>query len=53
MLGSPCVRGVAEKNKNDDLITVLSSAGPVAAETCESGQSARGLQEEKTPPFGV
>lgn len=53
VLGSPCVRGVAEKNKNDDLMMVLSSVGPVAAETCESGQSAGGLQEEKTPPFGV
>lgn len=53
VLGSPCVRGVAHKYKNDDLMMVLSSAGPVAAETCESGQSAGGLQEEKTPPFSV
>lgn len=29
------------------------SVGPAAAETCESGQSAGGLQEEKTPPLGV
>lgn len=35
------------------VILVVSSVGPVAAETCESGQPAGGLQEEKTPPFGV
>lgn len=55
VLGSPCVRGVADltNERIECFISVLSSVGPVAAETCESGQSAGGLQEEKTPPFGV
>lgn len=55
VLGSPCVRGAQRELRNifECFLLVVLGLDPAAAETRESGQSAGGLQEEKTPPFGV